>query len=201
MKIEELLNEDELRMLWVLLAETTRSNLNPILDRLKETVSVDHYCIFEQPRDVMDKESIEVRDINPLIIEKVYADDCDFGFETKNTKTAICSREKEILAAEILLLKQDETENTIVMWETKANERNWRNVTKLWSKLGDTEDIERREELSQNHCAGKKKCRKALKIRPRVFNTLVKCIVLYNSGTWGLSRSDHKKLAASRRNK
>ena len=47
-----------------------------------------------------------------------------------------------------LLVNEEKTEYTTVIRESKEEEREWRNVIKLGSKLGDQEDIQRRKELA-----------------------------------------------------
>ena len=74
--VEEFLDEDDLRILSTLLAETNlevkekmpkQSPLNLTSDYLKETVSVVHssHRAFQQMKDEMQKEPIYFRDINP----------------------------------------------------------------------------------------------------------------------------------------
>ena len=105
----------------------------------------------------MQKEPIDCRDINPRWVEKmkstipeeiVYADDCDFITEIKKTKHKIYEKAKEIMTSKNLLVNEEKAEYTTVKIISKKEEREWRNVIKLGSKLGDREDISRRKELA-----------------------------------------------------
>ena len=82
---------------------------------------------------------------------------------------------------------------------SKEEEREWRNVIKLGSKLGDREDIQRRKELptialAKNGTIWKKNWKTKLAIRIRLMETLAKSVLLYNCGTWGMSKDDQRKL-------
>ena len=72
-------------------------------------------------------------------------------------------------------------------------------MIKLGSKLGDREDIQRRKELAnialaKNDTIWKKKWKTKLKTRIRLYETLVKSVLLYNCGTWGVSKDDQRRL-------
>ena len=82
---------------------------------------------------------------------------------------------------------------------SKEEEREWRDVIKLGSKLGDREDIKRRKELvtialAKNDIIWKKKWKTKLTTRIKLYETLVKSVLLYNYGTWGVSKDDQRKL-------
>ena len=82
---------------------------------------------------------------------------------------------------------------------SKEEEREWRNVIKLGSKLGDREDIQRRKEfstiaLAKNYTIWKKNWKTKLTNRIRLYKMLVKNVLLYNCGTWGVSKDDQRKL-------
>ena len=133
-----------------------------------------------------------------LLDEMMYVDDCDFLTESEQKKQRIYQKTKFILTNN-LLVNEDKTENTTIKRKETGTEEERRNVIKLGSKLGDREDIKRRKELSSialsNHeTVWKKKWKTKLKTRLRLYESLVKVILLYNCGTWGLSRSDQKKL-------
>ena len=88
---------------------------------------------------------------------------------------------------------------------SKEEEREWRNVIKLGSKLGDREDIKRRKELvtiglAKNDIIWKKKWKMKLTTRIKLYETLVKSVLLYNYGTWGVSKDDQRKLNSFHRN-
>ena len=156
----------------------------------------------------MQKEPIDCRDINPRWVDKmessipeviVYADDCDFITEIEKTKDKIYEKAKEIVKNKTLLVNEDKTEYTTVKKGSKEEEREWRNMIKLGSKLGDLEDIQRRKELAnidlaKNDAICKKNWKTKLTTRIRLYEMLVKSVLLYNCGTWGVSKDDQRKL-------
>ena len=221
--VENILNEDELRILRVLLADTTleikiqnaeacpfTSNIgSPQGDSISGplfTIYLNH--ALQQIRNKMQEEPIDVRNINLQWIEKresnipdmiAYADDCDFITEIDEEKERIYQRAKDVMTDMNLIVNEDKTEQTTVKRGTKEEESKWRNVIKLGSKLGDREDIERRKglatiALSNNVTIWKNKGKTKQKTRIRLYETMVKSILLYNCGTWGLSKNDQNKL-------
>ena len=150
-------------------------------------------------KDEMQKKLIDCRVINPRWVEKmessipeeiVHADDCDFVTEIEKTKHKIYEKVKEIMKSKNLLVNKERTGYTTVKRGSKVEERGWRNVTKLGSKLGDREDIQRRKELAtialaKNDAIWKKNLKTKLKTRNRLYETLSeKCIAiqLWNLG-------------------
>ena len=98
-----------------------------------------------------------------------------------------------------LLVNKEKTEYTTVKRGSKEEEREWRNVIKLSSKLGDQEDIRKRKKLAtiapaKNDAIWKKNWKTKLKTRIRLYETLVKRVLLYNCGTGGMSKDDQRKL-------
>ena len=88
---------------------------------------------------------------------------------------------------------------------SKEEEREWRDVIKLGSKLGDREAIKRRKELvtialAKNDMIWKKKWKTKLATRIKLHETLVKSVLLYNHGTWGVLKDDQRKLNSFHRN-
>ena len=72
-------------------------------------------------------------------------------------------------------------------------------MIKLGSKLGDREEIQRRKELAtialaKNDIIWKKNWKTKLTTRIRQYEALVKSVLLYNCGTWGVLENDHRKL-------
>ncbi len=127
----------------------------------------------------------------------VYADDCDFITENFKEKQTTYKKAKEILTEHNLLINDDKTENTVVKRERKVEDEAWRNVIKLGSKLGDKEDIKRRKELAtiaMNNDIWRKKKLTKLTTRIKLYETLVQSILLYNAGTWGMSKTDEKNI-------
>ena len=72
-------------------------------------------------------------------------------------------------------------------------------MIKLGSKHGDREDIQRKKELAiialaKNDAIWKKYWKTKLTTRIRLYETLVKGVLLYNCGIWGVSKDDQRKL-------
>ena len=119
--VEEFLDEDDLRILSVLLVKTTlevkvenaqattfESNIgSPQGDSISGLLFTLYFNrALQQIKDEMQKEPIDCRDINPRWVEKmessipeeiVYADDCDFITEIEKTKDKIYEKAKEIM--------------------------------------------------------------------------------------------------------
>ena len=220
---EKILDEDEVRILRVLLADTTlevkidNAESSPFVSNIGspqgDSISGPLFTIYLDDvilliKEALEKAPIDCRDINRQLLEKIrseipseilYADDCDFITEIEKMTKQIYEIAKTILKEHNLLVNDDKTENTIVKRGSKEDEREWRNTIKLGSKLGDREDIKRRKELSNVALANNKdiwklkhKTKRATRIR--IYETAVKSILLYNSGTWGLSKGDRMKL-------
>ncbi|GFS05210.1 endonuclease-reverse transcriptase [Elysia marginata] len=80
----------------------------------------------------------------------------------------------------------------------------WKKVKKVGSLLGDTEDIERRKQLS--NLALEKLSRIWIRndkvkqvTRLNLYRALVKSILLYNCGTWSLTKQEEHKLSTIHR--
>ena len=134
---------------------------------------------------------------NSLPDEMIYADDCDFLMEEEKLKRFVNTKTSDILLQDNLLVNDDKTENTTLERHTgkdSAEKEKWRKVKKLGSLLGDREDIARRKQLSTTSLKKYNTMwiRKKLKVNRRVklYNSLVRSILLYNCGTWGMSVLD-----------
>ena len=109
----------------------------------------------------------------------------------------------DVLKRGNLIVNPTKTENTVIRRQ-KKNEESWRKSKKLGSLLGDVEDITNRKNLSIAASINLNKIwiRKGkitLKRRLHLYNSIVKPVLLYNSETWGLSRTDIGKLDAFHR--
>ncbi|GFR88115.1 hypothetical protein ElyMa_004243400 [Elysia marginata] len=78
-------------------------------------------------------------------------------------------------------------------------ETEWRKTKKVGSLTGDTEDVERRKQLSnvalhklKNVWISKDKIKRETKIK--LYKSLVKSILIYNCGTWALTQTEANKL-------
>ena len=140
-------------------AITFESNIgSPQGDSISGPLSTLYFYIgLQQIKDEMQKEPIDCRDINPRGVEKMgssipeevaYPDDCDFITEIEKTQDKIYEKAEEIMTGKNLLVEEENTEYTTLKRGSKKDEREWRNVIKLGSKLGDREDIQRRKELA-----------------------------------------------------
>ncbi|GFS25539.1 endonuclease-reverse transcriptase [Elysia marginata] len=94
-----------------------------------------------------------------------------------------------------LNVNTNKTEYTLV----QKDEEDWKKVKKVGSLLGDTEDIERRRQLS--NLAPQKlssiwiRNNKAKQVtRLNLYQALVKSILLYICGTWSLTKQEEHKL-------
>ena len=220
---EQIIDEDESRILRILLAETTlevnidKAQATPFKSNIGspqgDSISGPLFTIYlnnvlQQLNNNMEREIIDVRDINLQWVERKnsniprrmeYADDCDFITELEKEKVKTYDNARNILEKNNLMMNEDKTEHTTIKRGTKEEEAEWRNIIKLGSKIGDRQDIERRKELSNialsnNEKIWKKKWKIKLKTRLRLYETLVKNILLYNCGTWGISISDERKI-------
>ena len=159
---------------------------------------------MKEIQEEVEKEPIDVRDINQkyrdmldsnLPEETEYADDCDFITEIKKKKDVQLQKCKLVLTKFNLKVNESKTEETVIERKTKREDEKWRDIIKLGSKIGDKEDIKRRKELANtamknNDNIWKKKWTASMRKRLQLYNSLIKSILLYNCGTWGLSKTD-----------
>ena len=133
--------------------------------------------------------------------EMIYADDCDFITTDDRVKQYINKNADRILLQHDLLVNTDKTENTTLErlpGKNAAEKESWRKVKKLGSLLGDREDIARRKQLSTTSLRKLDSLwfRRKVKVNRRIklYNSLVRSILLYNCGTWGMSTQDENKI-------
>ena len=136
--------------------------------------------------------------------ESTYADDADFMTTEESTKNKLNNIVKDTLLEDNLVVNDTKTEHTIIERGKKRNEEEWRNVKKLGSLLGDGEDIIRRKQLAivankEFNQLWIRKEKLSLRVRLRIYNSLVKPILLYNCGTWGISKKEEDSLNAFHR--
>ena len=128
--------------------------------------------------------------------ELIYADDVDFvGQDHVNVETI-----QNMLANFKLKVNTEKTERTTLI----RNSEDWKNSKKVGSLIGDNEDIERRKHLSMaalhkltNIWIRGDKIKLHTKVK--LYKTLVKSILLYNCGTWALTKTQENKLNAFHR--
>ena len=139
--------------------------------------------------------------------EAIYADDADFIAQDLKRKEKLQNNIKRILLKENLKVNETKTEETILERKNKGenyscdnsgdmkltfkkNEtENWRTTKKLGSLLGVTEDINRRKQLAtyalirmNNIWIRKDKIKQTLRLK--LYKSIVKPILMYNSGTY-----------------
>ena len=211
---ERTLTEDASRMMRVLLSETTVEVRikGAISEEFKSNIGSPQGNSYSGPQFTMYfEESLrEVRaetDITgeeDLPEEMIYADDYDHLTEELEKKTVFKWKAGEILGRSDLKVNDDKTEDTILRRakhdrQNKTTNEPWRETIKLGSKLGDKEDIQRRKNLSTGKMTQMKKVLRKKKVKRiekkmKLYNALVRSVLLYNSCTWGLDKSDEKNL-------
>ena len=119
--------------------------------------------------------------------KEIYADDTDFSFKTKEEKNNMIETVNAVFPYRNLKINEDKTEHTFLQHGDR-NTKTWRNVKKVGSLLGNSEDIIRRKQLaisSMNKL-------QAVWIRRdyiseekglRLYNCLLLLILLYNYST------------------
>jgi hypothetical protein len=136
--------------------------------------------------------------------EMIYADDYDNLTTDIEKKRIFKSKVKGVLGEDNLFVNEDKTEDTILRrnkHDRKNKQKNepWRESIKLGSKLGDKEDIVRRKQLASGKLIKMKKILKRKNVvrtekKMKLYNVLVKSVLMYNSCTWGLTKDDEKNL-------
>ena len=126
--------------------------------------------------------------------ELIYADDCDFVTNDNNKRQKLNSIVTNTLASENLKVNNDKTEHTIIERKQRHEEK-WRSAKKVGSLLGDSEDVISRKQLASAAMTNMEKIwvrKNKININKRIklYNSLVKPVLTYNSSTWGLTRSE-----------
>ena len=113
-------------------------------------------------------------------------------------RTKLLKIAKNVLVRDNLKINESKTEHTVLKGGDKLSE-SWRNTKKLGSLLGSSEDIMRRKQLSiaatrnlDNIWIRNTSIRKTTRIK--LYKTLIKPILLYNCGTWGITKSEENSL-------
>ena len=135
--------------------------------------------------------------------ELIYADDTDFMTDSEYKQKLVTDNVEQILAMGNLKVNLDKTEQTIIERGDKKTEK-WRGVKKLGSLLGDTEDMIRRKSLATAALNKMKKVwirngKVHISKRLKLYNILVKHILIYNSGTWGMTKKEEESINAFHR--
>ena len=133
---------------------------------------------------------------NSLPSELAYADDIDFISMGKIDIEKI----KIILQSHDLHVNVEKTDITVLAKE----ESNWKTTKKVGSLIGDTEDVQRRKLLASIALNKLKNIwirndRIKTKTKIKLYKSLVKSVLIYNCGTWALTRAEEDKLDAFHR--
>ena len=216
--LQSFLEEDEVRMIRILLSNTTleiKNNSNNNIPTQSFTSNTGSPqgdglsgCLFDiyfemslrKLRDDLESSPIptEIKYLKSIPEEAIYADDADFITNNPYRKEKLLSIVKESLLKQNLKVNEAKTEITVL----KRGDRNtemWRNVKKLGSLIGDSEDILRRKQLS---IVASRKLNQIWirnnkikqEIRIKLYKTIVKPVLTYNSSTWGMSKSEEDAL-------
>ncbi|RLN88747.1 hypothetical protein BBJ28_00020055 [Nothophytophthora sp. Chile5] len=220
--LETFLQEDDLRLIRLLLSDTTLSlrvgsqvlqpfdsntgtpqgdSLSPVLFVIYLEVAM---------RDLASHPAMPPDLLQQMI---VYADDADFICRDPALVELIQVHAPEVLARWSLQMNTSKTEHTQLQRcvtpastdpHARAEEEVWRATRKLGSLLGDAEDVSRRKSLAaaalhRLWTVWIRPHRIADKTRIRLYNCYVLPILLYNCGTWALTPSELRQLESFHR--
>ena len=199
--LKDIVNDDELRIIQFLLSKTTihvkvngtdkklpfttnigtpqGDSLSPVLfivyleNALRETRKTEENTKPTPPKEV------------------IYADDIDFIGDSHLDLTEI----ENILQKHNLKVNVDKTEHTRVRRDTE----DWKKTKKVGSLIDSKKDIEHRKHLSnialtKLSSIWKRANKVRQKTRIKIYNSLVRSILLYNCGTLALTKTDEDKL-------
>ena len=208
--LKNIIDEDELRIIRFLLSNTTinikingatkqmpfNSNVGvPQGDGLSPVLfTVYLEAALREVRKDLSQES-------KIPNEMAYADDVDFVTIEDHINIDEVQRK---LSEYNLLVNSDKTEYTKLNRKENKSEEVWRKTKKVGSLIGDSEDVNRRKDLStvamnKMFNIWIRKDRIKLKTRVKLYKALVKSVLLYNSSTWGITKAEEESLNAFHR--
>ena len=208
--LKDILDEDEMRLVRFLLSNTNISikvkgatDEMPFLANVGtpqgDSLSPILFIVYLETalRKIREIDRIE----EGIPTEMAYADDVDFISMIKHKGVGEISK---VLKKYKLLVNNDKTEYTTINRKKSKKEEEWRSAKKVGSLLGDEEDINRRKQLataSMNkiNAIYLKKDKVKLERKIKIYRALVKSILLYNCGTWGVSLNVQQRLDAYHR--
>ena len=208
--LKTIIEEDELRIVRFLLSNTSlnvkivgateekefTSNIGtPQGDSLSPVLFVVYLeHALKEVRTTLPQPTTELEKFLPR--EIAYADDVDF-VASENINVAEI---QNVLKKYKLEVNVDKTEYTTLT----RTENTWKTTKKVGTLIGDTEDIQRRKQLStaalaklQNVWIRGDKIKKKTKIK--LYRALVKSVLTYNCSTWALTQTEEKQLDAFHR--
>ena len=199
--LKEIVGSDELRIIQFLLSETKLNvkvngsdNLMPFTTNIGtpqgDSLSPVLFIVYLEKalKDIRQREPTSQKTFPKEII---YADDIDFiGNEQPNVREI-----ETILQNHNLKVNVDKTEHT----QIRKDSDDWKTTKKVGSLLNSKEDIEHRKHLSNvalNKLANiwNRADKIKQKTRIKLYNSLVRSILLYNCGTWALTKTDEDRL-------
>jgi sorting nexin-29 len=212
-KYDEIIGQDETRIATSLLTNTKLEVKIPNFNEPEQFVtnvgspqgdgsSGHHFNVYqEEPvREVIETVEEHVDHIYCMTppVEMKYADDIEFVSMNESKRDEITANVKQIFSKHNLIVNEEKTENLWIKREERKSET-WRNSKKLGSLLGDQEDIIVRKNLASAALAKlmtlwKNGRRISLARKMLLYNALVKSILLYNSETWGMTKSEKKSI-------
>ena len=138
----------------------------------------------------------------PLDVE--YADDTDFISTSRLFLDDIERIAPACLAEWSLTINASKTERSSVCRHADRVDKEWRMTRKLGSLLGEAGDVARRKQLA--NVAFRKlstvwfrRSRISLPLRLRLYESFVAPVLIYNMGTWGLTKAELDRLDAYHR--
>ena len=207
---ERLVDEDENRLIRYLLSDTTmelKTQDTNLTEKFSTNIGTPQgdglspilFIIYLENalKDV--RKEIQTKEMTPS--EVCYADDCDF---ITCSNYVDVDKIEPVLGRHDLNANKDKTEYTLIKRETEKIKEKWRNSKKVGSLLGDTEDVNRRKILASAALNKKNKIWKQKKYIKRntkikIYRSMIKSVLTYNCGTWGLTKAEWNKLDAFHR--
>ena len=205
--LDTFLEKDDIKLIRALLANTTLSyssgNQTTVIETSLGTPQGDSlspilFIIYLEAalRDLRTR----LPTTNRATKELIYADDVDFIFDSPEEARTYIPIISNSLKNWNLKVNESKTEITTV----KRHEEEWKSVRKLGSLINEKEDIKKRKVLAQNAFIQLKNIWKNKKIiheqrRIQIYEALVTPILTYNSGTWGLTKSNLECLDSTHR--
>ena len=212
---ERILDEDGVRILRILISNTSieikvkGAKTKPV----KTNIGAPQGDSYSGPLFTIYFENAlqEVRRAVELDLEKmempeemIYADDYDHLTIEERKQKQFIDKAPNILRKHNLNVNDTKTEKTILQRhkhdkKNKTTNEPWRETVKLGSKLGDREDMKNRRDLatgSMNKMEAILKTHRTVKIKKRLqlYSALVKSVLMYNCGTWGMSMKDEREM-------
>ncbi|XP_029654603.1 uncharacterized protein LOC115228070 [Octopus sinensis] len=158
--LKNIIDEDSLRMIHMLLSETQLFvRIGPKESRLfptnfgtpqGDTLSPILFIVYLEA--ALRNLRAEIGYMDNQVVKLIYEDDLDFITENSKLIKIIMEKAKTILDKWSLKVNEEKTEiTTVERMPTRIDEK-WRNVRKLGSLLGDSEDIIYQTKNTINNC-------------------------------------------------